>query len=291
MFSSYFRGFSFTTNFRKIIKSLYRFTSISGVDTPCIKDLEEYCKTQYERAESVIHRWGHIKRTAEGAVWFVSVLGGSEREKQLAYTAGVLHDIVRPITEEVCHAQASVDKALEILSTCPEFTEYEKEQIYKAIKDHRKPVKWESALHQSVYLSDKILEHMGAYIDFRAPVWAGELSHTDLCGLEPIEAVLAYYEKASRKFLTGIFPEFVKKLVDYQVEWNNTYVKALKTCEEWAVEMAEKLFFSGRYKKDFEETLTSFKPENENQTKWADEMREYITGRKFEFFHRLLSDY
>ena len=256
--------------------------------TPGMQNLIEHCRMKYERAESVIHRWGHITRTATGAVWFVNVLGGTEREQQLAYISGILHDIVRPITEEICHAQASAQKALEILGEYPEFSESEKHEIYQAIKDHRNPATWKNPLHQSIYLSDKIFEHMGAYIDFRAPVWAGELSHTDFRGLEPVEAVLQYYKRASQKFLTGIFPDFVKGLTDYQRSWNKKYFEALKNSSDWAVAMAEDLYFAGRKKEDFEHVLIRFSPEGKNQRKWVDEMREYVAGGKFEHFYRLI---
>lgn len=256
--------------------------------TPGMHELVTYCRSEYEKAESVIHTWGHITRTTTGAVWFCTVLGGTERDTQLAYTAGILHDIVRPITEKECHARASAEKARKILDDYPEFTNPEKYRIYQAIKDHRRPVTWEGPLHQSVYLSDKIFEHMGAYIDFRAPVWAGELSHTDFEGLEPVEAVLSYYKKASQKFLTGIFPDTVRNVVDYQRSWNKKYVKALQNNKDWAVDMAEHLFFSGREKKDFEQTLVSFNPKGTLQKKWAHEMRAYIAGEKFKYFQTLL---
>ena len=255
--------------------------------TPGMQNLTEYCKSAYEKAETVIHQWGHIQRTTNGAVWFCSILGGTEREQQLAYVSGILHDIVRPTTEEICHAQASAEKALTIIGGYPEFTDSEKHEIYQAIKDHRKPVPWKSPLHQSVYLSDKICEHMGAYLDFRAPAWAGELSHSDFRGLKPVEAVLHYYEKVSYKFLTERYPNFVKDLVNYQTGWNRRYVDALKSNEGWAVEMAEKFFYSGRGKEDFEKTLLSFNPKG-NQREWVNEMRDYTAGKKFQHFRNLI---
>jgi HD superfamily phosphohydrolase YqeK len=255
-----------------------------------IDQLTEDCKNQYTQAESVIHQWGHIWRTTQGAVWFVRVTGGSQREQQLAYVAGILHDIVRPITEKVCHARESAEKALSILDKySEEFTPSEREEIYNAIRDHRSPASWKTRVHQSVYLSDKILEHMGAYLDFRGAVWAGELSHTDLQGFEPVEAVVAYYEKASPKFLTGLFPDFVETLVKYQVNWNRKYLSALKKCESWACQMAENLFNQGRQKLDFEHTLFSFKPETKEQQLWTQEMRAYITGQKFPVFQTLIT--
>ncbi|MGC1120926.1 MAG: HD domain-containing protein [Candidatus Methanofastidiosia archaeon] len=253
-----------------------------------MNQLTEYCKNVYTQAESVIHQWGHIWRTTQGAVWFVKTTGGSQREQQLAYVAGILHDIVRPITEEVCHAQASAEKALLILDNYSEFTMSEKEEIYNAIRDHRKPVSWKTRVHQSVYLSDKILEHMGAYLDFRGAVWAGELSHTDLEGLEPVNAVITYYEEASPKFLTGLFPDFVKNLVEYQIDWNRKYLSALKTGESWACQMAENLFNQGRQKHDFEYILSSFEPQNKKQQIWTREMKAYVIGQKFPVFQPLL---
>ncbi|MBU7017826.1 MAG: HD domain-containing protein [Theionarchaea archaeon] len=255
--------------------------------TKSMQTLSEYCRLEYERAESVIHQWGHILRTARGAVFFVHVLGGTEREEQLAHTAGILHDIVRPDNEEVCHAQASAERALHIIDRYPEFTSSEKLEIYQAIKDHRYPVRWKSLIHKSVYLSDKICEHMGAYLDFRAPAWAGELSHSKFEGLEPIESVLKYYKDVSQKFLVENYPDPLKCLVDYQIDWNKRFVEALETNEGWAVEMAEQFFLSGKRREDFDSMLNTFNARG-TQEEWVTEMRDYIAGEKFEHFQDLL---
>ena len=274
-----------------VIEGLYVKRDTSFMDlSPDVSQLTEYCKNVYARAESVIHQWGHIWRTTQGAVWFVKISGGSQREQLLAYVAGILHDIVRPITEETCHAQASADKALLILEDYSEFTLPEEEEIYQAIKDHRNPTSWKTPVHQSVYLSDKVLEHMGAYLDFRGAVWAGELSHTDLEGLEPVDAVITYYQKASSKFLTGIFPHFVRKVVEYQIGWNRKYLSALKNGESWACQIAETFFNYGRQKHDFENTLLSFCPQEGEQQTWAHEMKTYVAGQKFSMFQTLIDD-
>ena len=255
--------------------------------TSGMRDLTDYCKGEYKKAESVIHAWGHIMRTAQGAVWFVRVLGGTEREEQLAYTAGILHDIVRPDNEEVCHAQASAEKALIIMNKYPEFTSSEKLEIYQAIRNHRYPVEWKSIIHQSVYLSDKICEHMGAYLDFRAPAWAGELSHSEFGGLEPVESVLKYYEMVSKKFSAENYPDSLKCLVSYQVDWNKRFVEALETNEEWAVETAEQFFLSGKRREDFDSMLITFNARG-TQQEWVTEMRDYIAGEKFKHFQSLV---
>lgn len=258
--------------------------------TEGMQNLTEYCKSEYEKAESVIHQWGHIIGTANGAVWFVKVLGGDEREQQLAYVAGILHDIVRPDTELICHAKASSERAVQILQNYPEFTENEKEKICEAVRDHRGPVEWKTLPHQCVFLSDKLFEHMGAYLDFRACVWVGELSHSDCKGIEPIEAIIGYYNKrASKRKLSELgFPPFVAELVDYQAGWNWRYKEALEKGEEWAIDMATRLYDSGREKEDFDAMLMSFKPKNEKQSDWTNEMKDYLQGKKFQYFQGLL---
>ncbi len=239
-------------------------------------ELEKYCKITYDDAESVIHRWGHISRVADGARWIVKVNEGSEEEQELAYVAGLLHDIVRPITEEKCHAEESAEKARRILKDF-KFQESSISEIIKAIEDHRRPPEtWDSMLHQSVYLADKIFEHMGAYLDFRACVWAGELSHTDYKDLEPIEAVLTYYDKASSKFLDSKFPEFTKPIVSYQQRWNEKFHNELENGENWAEDMADRLYYKGKEKEDFEETLKNFETNYKEQKRWKKEMISYI---------------
>lgn len=246
-------------------------------------------KSHYTRAESVIHSWGHVTRTAQGAAWITKTMGGTPRQQELAYCAGMLHDIVRPVTEKKCHAQASAEKASTILEGEHYFSDSEKEKICTAIKDHRTPVFWNNLVHSSVYVADKVFEHMGAYLDFRAAVWAGELSHTDFKGLTPVQAVITYYKKSWRKFLTEMYPEYVKGIVDYQTQWNAIYWKALHNNMFWAVDMAETLFYAGRQKEDFDRVLHTFEPQGK-QKKWTQEMRLYIAGKKYPFFRKMLKN-
>lgn len=241
-----------------------------------IKELEIFCKEEYKEANSVIHRWGHISRVADGARWFVKVRNGSKEDQKLAYVAGLLHDFVRPITEERCHAEASAESAEEILSVY-NFNKNNISKICKAIKDHRNPPKnWDSILHQSVYLADKIFEHMGAYLDFRACLWAGELSKTDYKGLEPVEAVLTYYDKASDKFLERDFPEFTEPIVSYQRRWNERFHEELIQERSWAEDMSTRLFRKGKEKADFDKVLKNFETNYPEQEKWKNEMLSYI---------------
>ncbi|MBS3817066.1 MAG: HD domain-containing protein [Candidatus Thermoplasmatota archaeon] len=103
-----------------------------------IDDLENHCKEAYKDAESIIHGWGHAYRVAEGAKWLVKMKNKSKENQDLAYVAGLLHDIVRPIDEERCHAEASAEKARDIL-TYFNLQENHISKICKAVKDHRYP--------------------------------------------------------------------------------------------------------------------------------------------------------
>lgn len=80
-----------------------------------IKQIEQFVKNKTKNVFSVTHNFGHLKRTAVGAKWFVKILGGTKEEEKLAYIAGLLHDIKRPTTEKICHAKASAESARKIL--------------------------------------------------------------------------------------------------------------------------------------------------------------------------------
>ena len=244
----------------------------------------------YENASMRSHRKGHIHRTRDGAVWYVDHLYGEEREQQLAYVAGQLHDIVRPRTDEKCHAQLSSEKAYNILRDYSEFTEKEKVEICEAVKDHRKrPLEWKSPLHVSVYLADKTLEHMGAYLDGRVSYAAGANDLEELDGMEPLEWLKEYYSMASKKFLEAKFPSFCHNLVSYQINWNNIFLKAMKDEQDWCCDMITQIAESAQNGMDMDEALTSFQPNDTlRQLDWSMEMKEYIDGSLFGTLRRLL---
>jgi len=256
--------------------------------TEGIQKLTDHCKNHYQNSKSKVHGWGHAERTARGAVWFVEMAGGGKRECELAYVSGLLHDYVRPGSEKSDHARESADSARVILADYSEFMPHEVDLIAQAIEDHRKPVKWRTPLHQSVYLADKVLEHMGTYSDFRACAWAGELSRTDLVGMAPIDAVSKYYQSSERKFRAENYPPFVERLVDRQSEWNHTFKNALKRKEDWAMDLATKMFNNGAAGKDLDESLLRFSPRGTEQKKWTVDMRSYVDGSIFERIDTLI---
>lgn len=252
-----------------------------------IDALKAYCRPIYEHAPSIIHRWGHIERTTLGAKWFVRILGGSKEEEELALIGGILHDIVRPNTEKVDHAQASADETERVLRKF-KFDESKIPLVVQAVRDHRKkPKKWDSALHQSVFLSDKLLEQMGPYVVFRRLVYTGELK--DYKELDAEEAIIASWKRALKKTEKQLFPEKFSELYDYQNRWQIEFIDCFEKGEEWAVKMGRRFFQEGREKtKDFERMIPEFKPDTKRGAEFRKEALDYMEGKKFIDYERII---
>jgi len=251
------------------------------------KDLEEYCKKEYATADSIIHRFEHITRTAAGAVWFVKMRGGTQRQQELAYVAGLLHDIVRPNTEEIDHAIASASKA-EIILKKFNFPAAEIPLVVEAVRDHRKkPAEWHSIMHESVFLADKILEQMGPYVVFRRCMYAGELK--DYVKMEFKEAIEKRFAAASKKTEKPFFPEWSLGLYDYLREFEMDFLKEFLQGQKWALNLGEKMFQSGREKKlSLDEAIRKYASVAKKDGEYKDETLLYIDGKKFEEYEKLL---
>ncbi len=252
-----------------------------------IEPLENYCKPIYERAPSVIHNWGHAKRTAVGAKWFVKLLGGTKEEEELAYIAGILHDIVRPNTEKVDHAQASADEARKILKKF-EFEEEKIQLIVQSVRGHRKkPAKWLSPLHQSVFLSDKLLEQMGAYVVFRRATYAGEVK--EYADMEAKEAIPIRWNNALKKTEKQFFVEKFHELYDYQNAWQMEFIEAFEKNEKWANRLGSYSFGQGRKKNSsLDQAIYDFEPNSEKEEKFRSEALDYMQGKKFAEFKKMV---
>ncbi len=250
-----------------------------------VDDIESLVRKETMNVFSVIHDFGHLRRTAVGAKWFVKVLGGSSEEQEKAYIAGLLHDIVRPASERECHAKASAYRAKEILlkfNIGPDSLQ----EIITAILSHRKKHEWTSALHQSVFLADKILEQMGALVAFRRSVWVGECD--DYKDIEPEDIILKHFEKRLAMFTPGDFPVRFSSLVEYQYKWSVELTEALRNNEQWASELVGYGYDAGRMKTNFEDTIAKFNPKAPVQEKIHKEALLYIKGRKFSQFEKMV---
>lgn len=250
-----------------------------------IKEIEEFVRKRTENIDFVTHNWGHVIRATKGAVWFVKVLGGSKEEEELAYVAGLLHDIVRPESETIDHAQASADEAEKILKRFGVGGEPLR-KIVKAIQDHRKPVAWESPLHQSVYLADKILEQMGAYVIFRRCVYVSEV--VEYRDMPWQEAVRKQFRLRLERFQSRAFPERFHNLVEYQYSWPLRFEKAYISGNEWALALAEYAWKRGKENAKVEDIIRGFKPEGPEAEKIKQEAIEYLDGKLFKGFEALV---
>jgi len=251
-----------------------------------VEGIREFVRKETANIHVVTHDFGHLRRVADGAVWFVKVLGGSRREQELAYIAGLLHDIVRPADEKVDHAVASTERGRRILQQF-KFGKDDTDAIVEAIRNHRLPVKWKSPLHQSVYLADKIFEQMGAYLIFRRCMYVAEsATYKDMLMEEAINKHFAYRMERIKK---GDFPLRFSKLVAYQWKWIDEAQKALQAGKPWAWEIAKTSYENGKsHEKGLEELILTFEPTHTEGARVKREAVEYLEGKKFKMFERLV---
>jgi HD superfamily phosphodiesterase len=244
--------------------------------------LERYVKKEVGKTGSICHDFSHLKRTAAGAKWFVKILGGNEKEQQFAYIAGLLHDIVRPASEKIDHAEASAIRAKRILDEF-DFDKNDIKEMVQAIRDHREAREWKSALHQSVFMADKILEQMGAFIVFRRCMYTGECLDY---GEYSAETIINHFDKRMKKFSRDVFPDKFSKLVDYQFGWMAEFFEALKAKEAWALRIASEFFEAARRKETLEYAIRNF-PADGKEKRYKKEAMDYMDGKKFDFFEGL----
>lgn len=250
-----------------------------------IKKIEGFVKKETKNVVSVVHDFGHLKRTAIGAKWFVKILGGDKKEQKLAYIAGLFHDIVRPASENVCHAKASAEKSREILKQF-KLNKADLERIILAMKDHREKLKWKSPLHSSVFFADKILEQMGPLVVFRRCMYIGECIEYKNTAFR--ETIIIHFKERLIKFNPDEFPKKFSELVNYQYFWPKKFLEMFENNKEWAIEIAKHFYKYGRKKMNLEEVIKGFESKNKEGKKYKKEALEYIREKKFKFFDRLI---
>jgi len=254
-----------------------------------LETIEERVRRELKKPEMITHDFNHCKRVGIGAKWFVRVLKGKKEEEELAYLAGLLHDIVRPATEKIDHAILSAEKAKAVLEELglPEKTT---QQIVLPILHHRKPVPWKSPLHQSVYLADKILEQMGAYVIFRRSVFVGEC--TDYKDKPFLWSIKHQFKRRLERFSEKAFPEKFRGLVKYQYSWPKMFFGSLEKEEEWAVDLGREGYEIGKTRTStVDEFIQGFHPNNWKAEKVWKEALEYIEGKKFTDFKKLIKEF
>lgn len=251
-----------------------------------VNEINDFVKKETANIMVVTHNYGHLRRVADGAVWFVKVLGGDKHEQQLAYIAGLLHDIVRPADENICHAKASTERSRRVLTDF-RLSKGDINAIVEAIYNHRLPVKWKSALHQSIYLADKIFEQMGAYLIFRRCMYVAEsVTYRSMPMEQAINEHFAYRMERIKK---GDFPARFSRLVARQWKWVEDAQEALKSNKPWAWEIARVSYENGRtHDMSLEELILTFEPAHPESAKVKKETVEYLEGKKFAYFEGLI---
>ena len=252
-----------------------------------IKEIEEVVREKSKTSLSIIHAFGHLKRTVIGAKWFSNLLGGTKEDAEKAYVSGLLHDIYRPPSGRL-HDESLMEDYKQAKEILEKFDLDEKliEEITFPIREHREFSTQDNILCQSVFLADKILENMGAMVIFRRNMYLGE--NPDYVGVPLKDAMFAQYKKRFSKFKEEMFPKQFFELTKYQYAWPVNYFEAYKKEEEWAVYLSEYCYEKGKEKVEFDQAVKDFEPKFKKDEEYKKEALAYIEGSKFKAFERLL---
>lgn len=251
-----------------------------------LKDIETAIKARTQNL-SEVHGFGHLKRTAIGAQFFAKVFKTPIQEQEIAYTAGLIHDLERPNTEKIDHADISVREAREFLTNFSINQEI-KDEILLLIQTHRHPQ--DIPLNQQwVYLSDKLLEQSGAYVIFRRSYYVGECEDFTDISLE--DALKSHMNARMEKFRPDVFHKKVRNLASYQYQWQVEFINSFLNKEKWATRLARQFGEYGRKKMpELGKLIKTFEPITHQDQKIKEETLSYITGNKYSFFEKLLPD-
>jgi HD superfamily phosphodiesterase len=255
------------------------------MNSDTIGQIEQYVKEQ-TKGISPVHGFMHLRRTAIGAKWFTECFGGTKEDGDVAYVAGLIHDLKRPSTEKIDHTDISVNEAKKVLSMFS-LDEIERKQIITLIGEHR--VFHDVPLfQQSIFLSDKLLEQSGAYLVFRRNYYIGECE--DFRTLPFEEAVILHWESKMKKFFPEQFHEKVRKLALSQFAWVKEFFDAFLQKKPWAQSIAKDFYAFGRdHRPDLDLLIQSYTSEHPETRRFQEEAVHYVEGEKYRFFKSLIT--
>ncbi|MBU0530476.1 MAG: HD domain-containing protein [Candidatus Aenigmatarchaeota archaeon] len=250
-----------------------------------INEIEELAVKTTSDVNSLTHGFPHLKRTAVGARWFSEVLGYDQQDQDLAYAAGIIHDLHRPNTEKTDHTESSVQEAGDLLSKINLSGDI-KSRILEMIEEHRDASEVDLK-NKVVFLSDKLFEQMGAYVVFRRWVWiSGEC--VDYKGVPFVEGYIKQSGYRMSKFNVQTFPPAFQKLAEYQFNWAMDFYEALKQGKEWSLELGDFVTENWRNYTILDDVIRHFNPESDEGQKYKQEALDYIDGKKFDYFKGLV---
>lgn len=249
-----------------------------------IRDIEGYIhdKTSWI---SPVHGYEHLRRTGLGAWFFAQAFGETREGQDIAYVAGLIHDLKRPSTEKIDHTDISVDEAKKILVMF-KISGETTDKILAMIQSHRNFQ--EIPLNQQyVFLSDKLLEQSGAYIIFRRCYYVGECE--DFKDTPFKEAMFHHWKERMTKFTPDKYHECVRKLATYQYKWQQDFFDAYLNEQEWAVPLAKNFFDYGRGgQMNLWELVKNYDADFPESKRIKDEAFAYMEQKKYSDFKKLL---
>lgn len=248
-----------------------------------LRELERRVANETKKA-AASHDFNHLLRVAKGAKWFCDILGVTEHEKQVAYAAGLLHDIIRPATEKYDPLKDAMKKAEEIMKEL-NMGKTETKEVLEAIHAHHYPNPKKKAGY-SVFLADKLLEALGAYIVFRRAVFMGE--SPDFAGMGRMEATTRHWTARINKWHPSGYEKRFAKLIDYQFSWCQKFLDAFRRGEQWSLNLNDAGFEAGKKGTSTDKFIASFKPGLKEEKEFKEEALSYIRGDKFSMFTEMI---
>lgn len=249
-----------------------------------IRAIEKTIKQWEKKNDFKSHDFLHVKRVAMGAKWFAKELGLNPYQQELAYIAGLVHDLGRPKTEKVDHAESSVRLAEKLLHRF-DLTKQEIDSVLDLVNAHR--IGKTESEKQVVFLADKLWEQMGAYVIFRRGLFVKEV--VDYKGWDLQKAFVHQHQMRTKRFYPALFPKRFRRLAKYQFQWAKEAGKAIEKSEPWMLELIQycaKNAEKGR--KSIDGIIKSFKPTHTQGKRYQKEAILYITGKRVPLFERLV---
>ncbi len=248
-----------------------------------LKAVEKEVQSLLKDSSFVSHSFEHVKRVASGASYFTALDNGDEIDKSIAYVAGLIHDLGRPKSEYKDHSKSSEESAREFLKRFD--CNGKAEEVVNLVANHRQMTDCRTR-DRSVYIADKVLEQMGAYLAFRGAVYATEMEEfadRDEEGL--MDAQCDVTTKRMETYPVEGFPKKIRTLTKYQRDLALNFVDHLRKGDDWAVSLAT--FCYERIKAgtagSVDNLVRSYNPISMNDMEYKKEAMWYLTASPEEF--------
>lgn len=248
------------------------------------KQIEQAVKKWESKADFKSHDFHHVKRVAVGAKWFAKQLGMDDHKQEIAYIAGLVHDLGRPKTEKVDHTESSIRLATKMLEGF-DLSKNDLMAIVELVGVHREGNA--SVEKQVVFLADKLWEQMGANVVFRRAIFCSEI--VDYKDWDPIEAMIHQHRLRTKKFYPELFPKRFQKLAKYQYQWSLESLRATEKHQPWMLELIDHCRKEAlKRRTTVDSIIKSFKPKFRQGKRFQKEANLYITGKKTTLFEKLV---